>query len=92
MAGNRLRKRDRLFERHRRSGSLLALPCFLSEHQHELAFEVAFELVVCSGIRIYHHVGVTVELGDGAMEPRGAVGFGRVGRESDARQGLGDVP
>ena len=35
--------------------------------------------------------GVAVELGDGSAEPGGSVGGGWVGRESNARQGSGDV-
>ena len=85
MAGKRLRERDGLFERHRPSCRLLPFPRFLSEHVHELAFEVTFELLVCSGVRIRHDVGVAVEPGDGAAEPGGAVGGGWVGREGNAR-------
>src|SRR2546422_14452 len=53
--------------------------------------EVAFELVLCSGVRIHHDVGVAVELGDGSAEPGGAVGGGWIGCEGNARQGSGDV-
>ena len=72
-------------------GRLLPLPRFLSEHHHELAFEVTFELVLCFEVRIHHNAGVAVELGDGAAEPGGAVGGRWIGREGNARQCSGDV-
>jgi hypothetical protein len=87
----RLRKRDRLLERHRRACRLFPLPRFLSEHANELSFEVGFELVLCSEVRIHHDVGVAVELGDGSTEPGGAVGGAWAGREGNARQGFGYV-
>ena len=61
------RNRDRRFECHRRAGYLLSLPRVLSEHSHELAFEVTFELRVCSA---YASITTPASLLSWATAPR----------------------